>query len=165
MDVKRTWTVLPIAALLAACGDGAENGTAISIKGEDGNAIASVGKDGRVAIKAPGFEGAIKLPKFDIGADNFEVDGLKLYPGSTIANLNVDAAKDGGGSVKVEFDAPAAAQQVESWFREQMQSAGFSVAVKDGVLSGTTGDGSPFSLKIAPQGEDKSRGTLSVTGG
>jgi len=158
--MKQWWIALPLAALLAACGGGEGNGTAVSIKGEDGNTIASVGKDGRVAIKAPGFEGSVKLPKFDIGADNFEVDGLKLYPGSTIANLNVDAAKQGGGTVKVEFDAPAAAQQVESWFREQMQSAGFTVAVKDGALSGTTGDGSPFSLKIAPQGEDKSRGTL-----
>jgi hypothetical protein len=162
--MKQLWIALPLVALLAACGGGEGNGTAVSIKGEDGNTIASVGKDGRVAIKAPGFEGSVKLPKFDIGADNFEVDGLKLYPGSTIANLNVDAAKQGGGTVKVEFDAPAAAQQVESWFREQMQSAGFTVAVKDGALSGTTGDGSPFSLKIAPQGEDKSRGTLSVTG-
>lgn len=160
--MKRIWLILPIAAALTACGDG--EGTSVSIKGEDGNTIASVGKDGRVAIKAPGFEGTVKLPKFEFGADDFEVDGLKLYPGSTIANLNVDSSGGNEGSVKVDFDAPAAATQVESWFREQMQSAGFTLDAKDGALSGKTSDGSPFTLKIAPHGDGKARGTLSVTG-
>lgn len=160
--MSRIWIALPLALGLAACGGGDGNGTAVSIKGEDGNTIASVGKDGRVAIKAPGFEGSVKLPKFDIGSENFDVDGLKLYPGSTIANLNVDAGGDKGGGVKVEFDAPAGAQQVQAWFQEQMQSAGFTVSAKDGTLSGTTRDGSPFSLKIAGQGSEKSRGSLSV---
>lgn len=161
--MKRIWIALPLAVVLAACG-GSGDGTSVSIKGEDGNTLASVGKDGRVEIKAPGFEGSVKLPKFEFGADNFEVDGLKLYPGSTIANLNVDASGGKDGSVKVEFDAPAAAGQVQNWFREQMQSAGFTVDLKDGALSGKTGDGSPFALKIVPQGDGKSRGTLSVSG-
>jgi len=159
--MNKAWLMLPLAAALAACGG---DGTSVSIKGEDGNAIASVGKDGRVAIKAPGFEGSLKLPKFDIGADDFEVDGLKLCPGSTIANLNVESGGGKAGGVKVDFDAPAAAAQVQNWFQEQMRGAGFAVALKDGALSGTTRDGSPFNLKIAPAGNDKARGTLSVTG-
>lgn len=162
--MKRVWLILPVALALAACGNDGD-GSSVSIKGDDGNTIASVGKDGRVEFNAPGFQGSVKLPKFDIGADNFEIDGLKLYPGSTIANLNVDSSGGKDGSVKVEFDAPAAAAQVQSWFQEQMQSAGFTVSLKDGALSGKTGDGSPFSLKLAPQGDAKSRGTLTVSGG
>jgi hypothetical protein len=161
--MKRTLLILPLAAALAACGNEGD-GTSVSIKGDDGNTVASVGKDGRVAIKAPGFEGSLKLPKFEFGADNFEVDGLKLYPGSTIANLNVESGAGKEGSVKVEFDAPAAAAQVQNWFREQMQSTGFTVDLKDGVLAGKTSDGSPFTLKLAPAGDATSRGTLSVTG-
>ncbi|ODP39660.1 hypothetical protein [Sphingomonas turrisvirgatae] len=161
--MKRVWTLLPLAVALAACGDDGA-GTSVSIKGDDGNTLASVGKDGRVEIKAPGFEGSVKLPKFAFGADDFEVDGLKLYPGSTIANLNVDSSGGNDGSVKVDFDAPAAADQVQSWFREQMQSAGFTVDLKNGALAGKTGDGSPFSLKVTPQGDGKSRGSLTVTG-
>jgi hypothetical protein len=106
----------------------------------------------------------VKLPKFEFGADDFEVDGLKLYPGSTIANLNVQSSGSKEGTVQVDFDAPAAAAQVQSWFREQMQSAGFTVDLKDGALAGKTSDGSPFTLKLAPQSGDKTRGTLSVTG-
>jgi hypothetical protein len=153
---------------LAACGDGSGdgNGASISVKSGEGEASIKADKDGRVAVKTPGFEGSIKLPKFDLGAENFEVDGLKLYPGSTIASLNVDANQDKGGedTVRVQFEAPAAVDQVRNWFQEQMQTAGFTVAAKDGRLSGKTSEGSDFTLKLDPAGDAKSRGTLTVLG-
>ncbi|RSU17493.1 hypothetical protein CA223_16620 [Sphingomonas koreensis] len=155
-------------AALTACGEGSGegNGASILVKSGEGEASIRADKDGRVAVKAPGFEGSIKLPKFDLGADNFEVDGLKLYPGSTIASLNVDANQDKGGedSVRVQFDAPAAADKVRNWFQEQMQTAGFTVAAKDGQLSGKTSEGSDFTLDIDAAGGSKSRGTLTVLG-
>lgn len=160
----RAWLALPLVALAACDGGNEGEGTSVSVKGDDGDTVASVGKDGRVAIKAPGFEGSVKIPKFEFGADSFEVDGLKLYPGSTIANLDVESGKGNEGNVRLVFDAPAAAAQVQGWFREQMQNAGFTVELKDGALSGKTRDGSPFSLKLAPASDNKARGTLSVTG-
>jgi hypothetical protein len=167
----RTRLALPLAAALAACGGGEDgNGTSISIKDGDGEASIKADKDGRVAIKAPGFEGSLKLPKFDLGAGDFEIDGLKLYPGSTIASLNVDGNQsaegkgDGAGSVRVQFDSPAAADQVRTWFREQMQAAGFTVAANGSQLSGKTGEGSDFTLKLDPAGDAKSHGTLTVQG-
>lgn len=166
--MTRQWLVLPLMVALTACGDGSGegNGASFSVKSGDGEASIKADKDGRVAVKAPGFEGSIKLPKFDLGAENFEVDGLKLYPGSTIASLNVDANQDKGGedTVRVQFDAPAAADQVRNWFQEQMQTAGFTVAAKDGQLSGKTSEGSDFTLKLDPDGSSKSRGTLTVLG-
>lgn len=166
--MTRHWLVLPLMAALTACSDGSGegNGASISVKSGEGEASIRADKDGRVAVKAPGFEGSIKLPKFDLGADNFEVDGLKLYPGSTIASLNVDANQDKGGedSVRVQFDAPAAADKVRNWFQEQMQTAGFTVAAKDGQLSGKTSEGSDFTLDIDAAGGSKSRGTLTVLG-
>ncbi|WP_423606921.1 hypothetical protein [Sphingomonas sp. MS122] len=164
----RNWLALPLAAALAACGggEGGGEGASISVKSGEGDASIKTDKDGRVSVKAPGFEGSLKLPKFDIGAENFEIDGLKLYPGSTIANLNVDANRDKGGedTVRVQFDAPAAADQVRSWFREQMQAAGFTVTANGSELSGKTGEGSDFTLKLDPSGDSKSRGTLTVLG-
>lgn len=160
--MTRILLALPLAAALAGCGGNDGEGASVSIKGDGGNTIASVGKDGRVAIKAPGFEGSVKLPRVDLGAADFEIDGLKLYPKSTIANLNVESGSGKDGGVRVEFNSPAAAAQVRDWFRQQMRNAGFTVEMKDGALSGKTRDGSPFSLKIAPTGTDKSRGTLSV---
>lgn len=163
--MKRIWLVLPLAAALAACG-GEGDGASISVKSGDGEASVKTDKDGRVAIKAPGFEGSLKLPKFEIGADNFEIDGLKLYPGSTIASLNVEANQDKGGEdgVRVQFDAPAAADRVRSWFREQMQAAGFTVAANGSELRGKTSEGSDFTLKLDPAGDAKSRGMLTVHG-
>jgi hypothetical protein len=166
--MNRNWLVLPLMAALAACGDGTGEGNSasISVKSGEGDATIKADKDGRVAVKVPGFEGSIKLPKFDLKAENFDVDGLKLYPGSTIASLNVDANRDAGGedTVRVQFESPAAAGQVRSWFEEQMQTAGFTVAAKDGQLSGKTGEGSDFTLKVDPAGDSKSRGTLTVLG-
>ncbi|WP_343521350.1 hypothetical protein [Sphingomonas sp.] len=168
--MTRNWLVLPLAAALAACGGGEGDGASISVKSGDGEASVKTDKDGRVAIKAPGFEGSLKLPKFEIGAENFEIDGLKLYPGSTIASLNVDAnqgaGRNGGGndSVRVQFDAPAAADRVRGWFREQMQAAGFTIAASGSEIKGKTSEGSDFTLKLDPTGDAKSRGTLTVLG-
>lgn len=161
----RTLLALPLAAL-AACGGGEDgSGTSISIKGGDGEASIKADKDGRVAIKAPGVEGSLKLPKFDLGAENFEIDGLKLYPGSTIASLNVDGNQRGEGKgVRIQFDSPAPADQVRTWFHEQMQAAGFTVAAKGSQLSGKTSGGSDFALKLDPAGASKSQGTLTVQG-
>ncbi|MEG3181092.1 hypothetical protein [Sphingomonas sp. LT1P40] len=165
--MKRIWLALPLVVALAACGSEGE-GTTISIKGDDGNVVASADKDGRVAIKAPGFEGSLKLPKFQLDAGDFEIDGVKLYPGSTIAALNIDgkentATKD-GGTVRVQFNSPATADTVRNWFREQMETAGFTVTANGSQLAGKTGEGSPFTLKLDPNGDAKSRGTLTVTG-
>lgn len=163
--MKRNWLVLPILVSLAACGGGAGEGTQVSIEGGDGNTSIRADKDGRVAIRAPGFEGSIKLPKFRVGADDFDIDGVKLYPGSTIASLNVEGGPAGdGGTVRVVFDAPAATAQVHDWFRERMQGAGFTVTATPEMLSGKTGDGSPYTLKLAPAGDGRSRGTLLVSG-
>lgn len=165
--MNRNWLALPLLVALAACGGSGEgNGASISVKSGEGEATIKADKDGRVAVKAPGFEGSIKLPKFDLGAESFEVDGLKLYPGSTISSLNIDANQDKGGedTVRVQFDAPAATGQVRSWFQEQMQAAGFTLAAKDGQISGKTSEGSDFTLKLDSAGDARSRGTLTVLG-
>lgn len=163
--MKPIWLVLPVAAALAACGGDGE-GTSISIEGDNGSVTAAADKDGKVSVKAPGFEGSIKLPKFNIGAENFEIDGVKLYPGATVSSLNIDDRQDGtkSGGVKVTFDAPAEASRVRDWFREQMEGAGFTVTGNRDELTGKTKSGSPYTLKIDGTGEEKSRGTLTVSG-
>ena len=163
--MKPIWLVLPAAAALAACGGDSE-GTSISIQSDNGSVTAQADKDGKVSVKAPGFEGSIKLPKFSIGAENFEIDGVKLYPGATISILNIDDRQDGTdkGGVKVSFDAPAEATRVRDWFREQMEGAGFTVTGNRDELTGKTKSGSPYTLKIDGAGDTKSRGTLTVSG-
>jgi len=165
--MNRIWLTLPLATALAACGGG-EEGTSISINGSDGEVSAKSDADGRVSLKAPGFEGSIKLPKFNIGADDFEVDGVKLYPGSTISNFNIDAdsgtTEKGGNAVRVQFDSPASAAQVGDWFAEQMKAAGFTVEGTGPKITGMTRKGSAFTVDLSDAGDKKSSGTLTVQG-
>ena len=151
---------------LAACGSGP--GTSISINAtsdEDGNASIATDANGHVAIKAPGFDGAIKLPQFHINAADFDVNGVKLYPDSTIDALNVDAEGKAGkdkGEVHIAFRSPAAAATVQRWFRDRMVARGFKVETDGMGLKGTTDEGDPFRLALSADGADKSRGRLEV---
>lgn len=156
------------ALLLAACNDGPGTSISIDAKGDDGNGAVTVDKDGRVSVKAPGFESSIKLPKIQIDAEDFEINGLRLYPGSTIDDLNVDAKDNAGGkdegTVRVGFAAPAASGAVRDWFRKSMADKGFTVEAKGSGLAGKTRDGDPFTLELTPGGEGRTRGVLAVTG-
>lgn len=165
----RTVCILALAAApLAAC-DGAKDGTSISINatGTDGNMIAGVdGKTGQVSLNVPGFSGNIKLPKIKLDAENFEMNGVHLYPGSTISGMNIDAkdnsgSKEDSGVVKVSFASPATPETVRGWFLEKLNGgAKFKVQASGSGLAGTTDEGKPFHLDLAPDGAGKSRGTI-----
>src|SRR3954453_16755291 len=89
--------VVIAAASLAACG-GSGDGTSISLNatGTDGNVLAGMdGRTGQVSRNVPGFSGKIKLPKVTLDAKNFEMNGVHLYPGSTISGMNIDARDNG----------------------------------------------------------------------
>ena len=151
--------LLPIA--LAAC-HGSAN---INFDGNDtdGNSVISTDANGRIQIKAPGIQGSITLPKVPLDAKNFDIDGVTLYPGSTLKNLKVnDGQGDKDGQVIVEFESPAAPTVVRDWFRDNMTKQGFKVTTKDDNLIGTTDDGQPFALQLSAQGDAKTKGLMQV---
>lgn len=159
-------TLLP----LAACG-GSGTGTSFSINAtsdEDGNSTITTDSNGQMAIKAPGFEGAIKLPKFHVNAQNFDFNGVKLYPDSQVSDLNVDAedgkAGEGKGKVRVAFESPAALAKVQGWFRDKMAARGFRIEADGDGLKGTTDDGDPFRLVLSADGDQKTKGKLEIGG-
>jgi hypothetical protein len=151
--------LLPIA--LAAC-HGSAN---INFDGNDsdGNSVISTDSNGRIQIKAPGVQGSITLPKMPLDAKNFDIDGVTLYPGSTLKNLKVnDSQGDKDGQVIVEFESPAAPTVVRDWFRDNMTKQGFKVTTKDDNLIGTTDDGQPFALQLSAQGDARTKGLMQV---
>lgn len=156
-------TLLP----LAAC-DGSGTGTNISInaRSEGGNSSVSTDANGQMAIRAPGFEGAIKLPQIQIDAEDFDVNGVKLYPNSRIEGLDVDAEDGAGdkdkGKVRIAFRSPAAVPAVQRWFREKMTARGFKVEADGTGLKGTTDEGEPFRLQLSADGDRKTKGQLEV---
>ena len=158
--------------MLSAC-DGSKGGTTISFNSSDsdGNVVASVdGNTGAVAINTPGFSGKIKLPKLRLDSKDFDMNGVHLYPGSTISAMNIDA-HDGGkagddddsGTVRVSFASPAPAATVRDWFQQKLSAAGFTVSTSGNGLVGTTNEKKPFKLDLAPDGSDKSKGTITVS--
>lgn len=147
-------TRITIAALLllglAACGSDKEPGTAVAIS--SGNASAGIAEGGEVKIDTPAFQGAFKLPKVNLTAENFDIDGVHLYPGSRIEAVNVKGADGpGDGEVTVRFDSPADVATVRGWLAEQFAKAGKEVAVEGDRLRGRTKD-EKFSIALTAAG-------------
>ena len=163
--------LLPLAAAalaLAACGENDGNSTSISFSGNSSEGAVSGGIDssGNLKIDTNGFKADLKLPKFSVDANDFEMNGVHLYPGSTISSINVngdDAHKD-TGRVRVAFTSPATAATVRDWLQQRLTKAGFTLSADGAGLTGKTDDGKPFALKLTDQGANKSGGTIDMGG-
>ncbi|MET0310067.1 MAG: hypothetical protein ABW023_15275 [Sphingomonas sp.] len=159
--------LLPLALTfaLAAC-DGSGTNISINAKDDEGNTLLSTDANGQVDIKVPGFSGSIRLPKIHMDAEDFEINGVKLYPGSTIDDFRADAQDRSGnddlGKVSIRFRSPATPTAVRDWFRDNMTKQGFKVETRSNGLSGTTDDGQPFSIALDTDGDGKSKGRMQV---
>lgn len=167
--------ILPFVALaLAACGSNADDGTTgtdISIDAvtDEGNPVkaSSDGKTGEVAIDVPGFKANIAMPKVKLDADNFDIDGVKLYPGSKVTSMKIDKPSKGNdnANVRISFDAPASPDVVKTWFLEKLgDDDKFTVTATATGITGTGKDGDPFSLELQPAEAGHSNGTIIVSG-
>jgi len=166
--------LIPLAAAalaLAACGEHDGNSTSISFSGNSSDGAVSGGIDssGNLKIDANGFKADLKLPKFSVDANNFEMNGVHLYPGSTISSIDVNGGDDDGngkdtGKVRVAFTSPATAATVRDWLKERLGKAGFTLSADGTGLTGKTDDGKPFALKLNDQGATKSSGTIDMGG-
>lgn len=163
-------------ALLAGCGtrDDRGEGTSISINANeaDGETIkaSSDGKTGKVAVDLPGFKAEVDLPKIHLDADDFDMNGAQLYPGSKISALTITGDKNeqgkSDGMVKVTFDAPADVATVRSWFADRLvRDGGFKVTESPNGLSGITDEAKPFTLTLTPAGAGHTAGIMAISGG
>ena len=154
--------ILAPALLLAACGSSDSEGTQISINGD--NFSAGMGKDGKVAIDVPGFKGNIDLPKIQLDASDFDINGVSLPAGSKITNMDI-AGKDGSqGGVRVAFTSPVTPVAVRDWFQGKLAAEGFKLTANGNDLSGTTQDGKAFSLVTKANGTGATDSVLTVGG-
>ncbi len=111
--------LIPPMMLLAACGAEEKKsgeGTEVSINAGDelGGVQIKTGKDGgNIKIGGDGAAIDIDIPDFvDLNIeDDFDIDGVKLYPGSKVTKVDVDANDKSGAdkaTVKLGFTSPAA---------------------------------------------------------
>jgi hypothetical protein len=99
-------------------------------------------------------------------AANLDLDGIDLYPGSTVRDLRIDA-RDGkqgkdSGRVTVQFEAPASTDKVQTWFRDAVTKRGYAIATEQGGLTGTKAGGGSVTLELTAEGAGKSKGRLVV---
>ncbi len=157
------------ALLLAGCSDTAPEGGEGS-KGDSGAVSITADGDGsKISITGDGVNINADLPGIDglpMGSD-FDIDGVKLYPGAKITSVNIDgdSSKPEGkqGSVRFGLTAPAAPSTVLDWYAKAFAAKGISAAVDGNRLNGETKDGDTFAIELAPDGAG-SKGEVRITG-
>lgn len=153
-------TIIAAASLLALAACNRSDDGTVSMSADGGNISGAVNRDtGEMKIDVPGFQGSVKLPKMEFDAGNFELNGVKLYPGSRIENVDV-SGKD--GDVRVRFSSPADPGAVQGWFQQRLGKAGFDVKANGQGLAGTTDEHKSFRLDLTPDGADHAQGTIVI---
>jgi hypothetical protein len=148
---------------LSAC-DRSNEGASVSINADGGNVLGAIdGETGEMKIDVPGFQGSVKLPKIKIDTGNFDLNGVRLYPGSSIKTLNI-VGDDKAGGLRVTFASPATPTIVRDWFAQRLGKVGYQVHPEGANLIGTTDENKPFRLELAPDGKDNATGTIVISG-
>jgi hypothetical protein len=151
------------ALALSAC-DRSNESASVSINADGGNVLGAInGETGEMKIDVPGFQGTVKLPKIKIDTSNFDLNGVRLYPGSSIKTLNIVGDEKAGG-LRVAFASPATPAIVRDWFAQRLGKVGYQVHPEGANLIGTTDENKPFRLELAPDGNDKATGTIVISG-
>lgn len=144
----RTWVVLSGLSLLAVAScnvetkNAAGGDTKVAIEG-DGN--------GSVSFNLPFAKGQVKLPEGMMTSANFDIDGVKLMPGSKVTGFTVDAG-DGGATVKARFISPKSVDEVKSYFLTEFGAKQVSASAAGNRITGSGKDNEQFTIDLSPQG-------------
>lgn len=174
-------SALAFATLVSACnlkndesGDAAAKGakteesTDIAINLGDGDGKIAIKSDGndqnRVNLKLPGMDINVKVPNIDINADDVDIGGVDMYPGTKLKSFNIDSGKSSGNEkalVRVGMTFPAAGSTVADYYESAMKQKAMTYTRNGTSFSGKTDDGDRFTLAIAGAGET-STGDLTI---
>jgi hypothetical protein len=152
MKTAALFLILP---LLAACNvehnDAAKGDDNVEIKGDG---------DGKVAFDLPFAKGEVKLPGMTMQGADFDIDGVKLMPGSSLGGFNVNAGKD-GSTVNIAFKSPSGVEETRAYFLNQFKRKGVDAVASGDGITGTSKDGDEFAIHLAAAGSG-TKGTIEV---
>ena len=126
----------------------------------DENVTISADEGGNVAFNLPFVKGQVKVPGGFMHKGDFDIDGVKLMPGSSVTGFSV-FARDKGSIVNMSFAAPGSPDEVRSYFVDQFKQKGVEAALAGDAVSGKTKDGSPFTIQVGPAASG-SNGTIVI---
>ena len=126
----------------------------------DENVMINASENGQVTFNVPFASGQVKLPEGTFHNGDFDIDGVKMMPGATVSGFNVNAG-DKKATVNLAFKAPAAPEDVRSYFLDQFKAKGIEASAVGNSVSGKTKDGDPFIITVQAAGQG-SEGTIKV---
>ena len=141
--MRRAAFLIPV-LLLAACKVETKNPA-----DADGNVTIEANTSGEVNFNLPFVNGKINLPEGAIHNSNFDIDGVKLMPGSSVTGFSLDAHNK-GATVNMSFKAPASPDEVRSYYVDQCKKQGVEAALAGDAVTGKSKDGSPFTIAVSP---------------
>lgn len=165
--------LIPPMMLLAACGSeekkaGEATEVSINAEGDGGGIRIKADQDGgKIKIGGDGAAIDIDIPDFvdlDIESD-FDIDGVKLYPGSKVTKVDVNASDKNGvdkATVKLGFTSPAAPKVAADWMAGEFAKKGVKVTRSGDTLAGKDKDGADFRINFGPDG-NTAKGEVVIT--
>jgi len=141
--------------LLAGCNVHSKN----PANGDD-NVTINADESGHVSFNLPFMQGKVKVPTTMMRNGNFDIDGVKLMPGSSVTGFSLDAQHE-GATVNMTFNAPASPDEVRSYFVDQFKQKGVEAALAGDSVAGKSKDGSPFVINVSPAAGG-STGTIEI---
>ena len=135
--------LLMLLPLLAGCNVHSKNPA-------NGNEAVSIHADdsGHISFNLPIGQGELKLPTSMMHNGNFDIDGVKLPPQSSVNGFNLEA-HDKGATVDLSFTNPKSPDEVRSYFLDQFKKQGVEVALAGDSVTGKSKDGSPFTIEVS----------------
>ncbi|MEP6784943.1 MAG: hypothetical protein ABI898_04285 [Sphingomonadales bacterium] len=142
---------------LAACSIGGNDNGMITVTANS--------QDGNVSVRVPGVSIDTKLPSAMFKQSDFDIDGVKLFPGSSIETMNVNANSKKGetATVDITFSAPTGIDAVRKHFVDGFAREEIAVKTYDGSLMGKTDDGNEFAIDFFPIGANVTKGHVTIT--
>lgn len=135
--------LLMLLPLLACCNVHSKNPAS-----GDGNVSFHADDNGHISFNLPIAQGQLKLPTSMMHNGNFDIDGVKLPPGSSVNGFNIDA-HDKGATIDMSFTNAKSPDDVRSYFIDQFKKQGIEATLSGDSVTGKSKDGSPFTIEVS----------------
>jgi hypothetical protein len=135
--------LLMLLPLLAGCNVHSKNPA-----NGDENVSVHADDSGHISFNLPIGQGELELPTTMMHNGNFDIDGVKLPPESSVNGFNLDA-HDKGATVDLSFTNPKSPDEVRSYFLDQFKKQGVEAALSGDSVAGKSKDGSPFTIEVS----------------